>query len=477
MNSTVGVMEAINTLFLAIEGKADSGAYPYFYGQPLPEYYAQHKATYLKLEGKDEHSGERDVPAGAVYVMQFAICVNDLIQRPGMIEDMLHRPKVFKRLTAAAARKYAGMDTAAFAQLLYDICTDKGRKLTTAADIGNTGPIMLERCLYAAYIYKQVSDLLEKQNATFALVPLNNGMRALAEINTGIADIDENTKEGKIVVGNVTFEGKVAKVSTGALMLNDFFLKETHRTRSASLAIPLRDYAIIKGRSTAKQPLQTLKAEILRQMDELKALRYSCYETVNGKKKYSGQLEINGGTAFVVNGYIYWNYNPDLYSQLMAITAPADYPKELWAANPRTSTYYFGRYIATNWRLNEGKPGREKITMRTLTSKSPNLPTYDEVMKGNRDLTGRIVKKTFIDLDALDTLYYDFYTAEGEKVENPEKLDYQTFINGYILVDYSEYPQHPDRVKKGQERRKKAREAKEKAQLAAAAKAAAENEQ
>ena len=125
MNSTLGVIEALNGLFLAIEGQADSGPYPYFYGRPLPERYEQDKATYMRLEKKDENSGKKDMPAGAVFVMYFAMCVNDLIKRPGMIDTMLQRPKVFKKLTKKAVQKYAEMDVPAFAQALYNICTDR----------------------------------------------------------------------------------------------------------------------------------------------------------------------------------------------------------------------------------------------------------------------------------------------------------------------------------------------------------------
>lgn len=481
MNSTQGVMEACYNLFMTIEAEAAQSDI-YFYGRPVTDFVKE-----LLEAGQVRHRALKDalqaanadtMPAGALYALQFGICVNDYIKRPGMIDDLLHRPRIFKRLTAKDVQKRAGMDTAAFAQMLYDICTEKGRKLTPADDEkdGYKSPMLLERCLYASYVYNQVAEYLERQNAAFVPVPFNKGMQALALINTGIADIDENTKQGKITVGDVVFSVIAPKISTGALMLNDFFLKEAYRTQGASVAIPLREYAEAKKRSTTKQALQKLKAEVLEQMQELKPLHYSCQERIGGKLKTIGRIDINGGTAAVVNGVIYWNYNQDLFSQLL-LYAPTDYPAELWAADPRTSTYYFGRYIAQNRRLNEGKPGREKIYMRTLVEKSPNLPTYAEVMKGNRNIADRIIKKAFADLDALETLYYDFYTAAGQRVDNPAALDYQTFIDGYIMVDYTEYPAHPDRVKKRKERQKKAQDAKEKAQLEAAAKAAAEKAQ
>lgn len=478
MNSTQGVMEAINSLFLAIEGQADPAGH-FFYGMPAAAFLEKQKTP---AAGPFENMAEAlratgtQITAGALYVMQFAVCVNDYITRPGMIDAMLHRPKVFKQLTPAAIHKYAGMDVPAFAQALYNICTDNGQKLTPADDEKNgyKAPIMQDRCLYAAYVYTQVSEYLERIKNTFLPVPMPNGVMQLPWINTGKAEIDEYTKQGTITVGDTVFSVRKNEISTGALMLFLYLLHKSRSIGEASIAIPLREYAEVKKRSTTKQAIQKLKAEIAEQLEELAPLGYDAFSYLKGKTKSTGHILLNGGTHTVENGEIRWNFNQDLYKQLM-IYAPTDTPLELFAVNPQTNanTFYFGMYIAQNWRLNEGNmPARRKIPMRTLVEKSPKLPKYEAVRASNGNVSARIIRKAFTDLDALETLNYDFYTAEGARIDNPEALDYQSFINGYILVDYNEYPQHPDRVKKGQEHRKKAQDAKERAQLAAAAKAA-----
>lgn len=460
MNSTQGVLEACFALLYQIEGTAETKGL-YVNGKPLEDY----------------------MPAGALYVLEFTSCINEYIKRPGMVDDLLRRPRLFRTLTPAIIRKYTALDVDGFAKVLYDIITSKGKNTVPTAD--EKSPDFIERCLYAAYVYTQIADFLDRQNATFALVPLNKGMTALAYINTGKKDIDEREKKGKIVVGDVTFEISKEKVSTAALMLSDFFLYESLRTQSAEIAVPLRDLAALKKRSTSKQAILKLRDEVLKQMKELKPLGYRCRERIGGKWKEAGKIDINGGTAAIINGVIRWNFNQDLYKQL-SLYAPTDYPRELWSVDPRTNQFYFGRYIAQNRRLNEGKPGRNKIPIKTLISKTPNLPSYEEVtkkekdehgntvQKGNRDVKGRIIKKTFADLDALESLYYDVYTADGKRVDNPEEMDYQTFISAYIEVDYSDYPQHTQRVEQRQRRQKKIKEAKEKREIEAAAKAATE---
>ena len=484
MNSTQGVLEAVNALFTAIEAEtAQSNLY--FYSMPFDEFakdmldagnVARHRLRHAALKDALQAAGADIMPAGDVYILQFNICISDYIKRPGMVESMLQRKKIFKQLTPSAVRKYAGMDTADFAQLLYDVATDKGQKLTLEDDekAGFKSPVLMERCLYAAYIYTQITDYLKEQGSKYALVPLNNAMRALGWINTGkLKDYDELEKHGKIAVEGVTFEVKNKTLSTKAIMLNDYFLKECRRLHSAAIVTSVRDYAAIRGRETTAANIKKIEREVVSAMQELAGIVSSCYETVNGKKVYKGQVRISGGSSYVADGMIHWNYNQELYNQLEAIAGPADFPVELWQADPRTSTYYFGRYIAQNRRLNEGKPGREKINLRTLVAKSPNLPTEESVRNSNRDFTGRIVVKTFEQLDALESLNYEVFTEAGEKVENPYSMDYETFKSAYIVVDYTDYPQHPERVNKRKDRQKKAQEAKEKAQLEAAAKAAA----
>ena len=457
MNNTQGVIEACYNLFMTIDAEAAQSDV-YFYGKPVTSFVRElletNKIRHKALRESLQTSNTDTIQAGALYALQLGICINDYIKRPGIIESLLHRPRIFKTLSATDIQKLSSMGASAFTQKLFDICTDKGRKLTPADDEGQPCPIMLERCLYAAYVYTQVTEYLEKQNAVFVPISFNKGISALDWINKGIVDFDEKTKQVKIEVNDVVFSGKSKKISTGALMLKDFLLWEACRKKSPTVEVTLREYAEKKHRSTSKQALQKLKEEVWKQMKELIPVHISCQEKIDGKLKTLGQISINGGTAAVVKGVIRWNFNQDLFDILIKYS-PTDYLTELWAADPRTSTYYFGKYIIQNRRLNENKRGRDKINIRTLIEKSPNLPTYDEVMNGNRDLTGRIVKKTFEDLDALESLYYEFYTKTGERIDNPDTISYQTFINGYIVVDYSDFPAHPERIEAEKKRKKR----------------------
>lgn len=370
-----------------------------------------------------------------------------------------------RELTRDQLRKYAAMDAATFAKVLFDIATQKGKFSRKSLTIH-------KYTLRAVYVLYQVEQLLQWQKDNFARVAQNKGVNALAFINSGtLVFVDDKTHKAKISVNDdVTFEieGYTGKTSTAALMLNDIFLHFLAETRNPSLQMDLREIARLKGRSFSSKAIYKLHQEVVAWMEEIVNITYRCRERVNGKWIESGEIHINGGTHFIKNGVVHWNFNADLSAQL-ALLAPMDYPTELWKADPRTNQFYFGRYIAQNYRLNEGKKGRERIPIKTLISKSPNLPTYEEVMRSNRNVSDRIVRKTFADLDALDHVFYTVERKDGTLIDDPASLDYDTFIAAYVVVDYSDYPSHTQRIANQQRRQKRIQAAKERKQAKDAA--------
>ena len=102
------------------------------------------------------------------------------------------------------------------------------------------------------------------------------------------------------------------------------------------------------------------------------------------------------------------------------------------------------------------------------------IPAVQWALRDHLDLSVMTVtgKTLGENLDALETVDYDFYTAAGKRMDNPEALDYQTFINGYIMVNYEEYPQHPDFIANKSEHRQKRKSAAEKGALKAIEQAA-----
>ena len=245
-------------------------------------------------------------------------------------------------------------------------------------------------------------------------------------------------------------------IPTTAYMLLDCFIIHftKHPNKEAKIRLSLSEYMKMRNLSDAK----SARVRVLRDIEALKLIEYEAKEKIKGKWKSSGAISIYGGTGFIENGIIHFNFNMDFYEALIN-SRIMEYSKDTLKLNPKRHphAYYFSRYLDENYRMNEGKERVSIITVPTLLTKSPQLPTYDEVVAQHQGAIYRhIIEPVIRDLDSIDRLYYDFVTDNGEIIEKP--LDYFKGENGYskflaakIKIDYGEYKQHTKRI----EQRKK----------------------
>lgn len=216
--------------------------------------------------------------------------------------------------------------------------------------------------------------------------------------------------------------------------------------KTTQIRLPLDDYMNMRGLKDVKTARQT----VLDSIDILKKIEYDVFDKVNSKSKTSrrsGSISIYGGTGFIRNSVIYFDFNQYFYESLHYYS-PMDVPKQALLINTHRNpnSFHFLKYISVNYRLNEGKKRQDIISMSTLISKSPSLPTYNEVMEGDRALNRRIVQPTFRDLDLLDAIKYTVHSPDGTDItEKCNKIDYEDFINSKIKIDYSQFPTHSER--------------------------------
>ena len=110
--------------------------------------------------------------------------------------------------------------------------------------------------------------------------------------------------------------------------------------------------------------------------------------------------------------------------------------------------------------MNEGKSRQDVISIETLISKSPALPTYEEVATTDRHYSKRIVQPTFRDLDVLDSITYLVLNLNGQEVVDPYNLSYDDFIDCAIKIDYSAYPTNIERLESRKNHLSKAKKVK-----------------
>lgn len=248
------------------------------------------------------------------------------------------------------------------------------------------------------------------------------------------------------------------ELSTTAKMLLDVFLIKYSETHALCCRVPLKQYATMRGLDTNKNALDSLRRQVAKDLDTLGDIKAAYYERRRGRLEYSGFMRLNGGTGIIENGVIIWNWNADLLPSLEA-WAPIDYSKETLSADPRTSAYYFSRYIDVNYRRNEGKPSSTKIYISTLLATTPNIPDIDLLQSQRGNVRDRVIGRFFRDLDSLERVLYDVYTKDGQLVDDPLSMSIEDFREGYIVIDYSDYPAHPERLIHRGKRAKKSKNA------------------
>lgn len=331
--------------------------------------------------------------------------------------------------------------------LLWIIYMESGGAIVGGAESWTRLRNILKDLIFQSKDFVQVSQ--NKATNTFPLLP-----------NTAFKLVDKDSRTALATARGVDFKlenyNTKRGIRTQTSMLLCAILAEYAKARNQRVEIPLVEYAKLRGRACkSKNQLNEFRAEVKSDLDILRGLSWKYKERVDGKFVDSGFINLCGGTALIIRGVITFNFNTDLLPSLNRY-APADYPKEIWTADPRTSVFQFGRYIAQNYRQNEGKERQDLITVRALLATTDKIPSYDEVMKSNRNLR-RITEPFFRDLDEIESLFYEVIDENGKKIVRDEyrDLDYQTFINCSLVIDYSDYPSHDERIAGRKKRQKK----------------------
>jgi len=255
--------------------------------------------------------------------------------------------------------------------------------------------------------------------------------------NTATIEIDRN-----FILQLQNYKGPI---SASAKILFDILNMEYAKNsdKSGSLQIPLKTYMEYRGTTD----INVARRSVVKGMDELKGIVFRAKEKSRGKWKDSGSITLWGGTGYVKNGIIFWNYNVDFLPILdnsFIMDLPTSALKYDTRKNP--NSYYIARQVAENYRINEGKDREKKISIRTLLNACPELSKLSETEVVKKNPKGRIIEPFLRDLNALNDCYFDIVNKLGVIVDYPETLPLKDFLECFLKIDYSEYPKHPERI-------------------------------
>ena len=199
----------------------------------------------------------------------------------------------------------------------------------------------------------------------------------------------------------------------------------------SSVTITLDKYMELTGTKDKK----TARAAIKDACDRLFFLSYVVM--VKGKtykgRLFSSMVETSYGGKFEMS------YTPE-YLRYCATTRPAAFHRGMYRINGKQNPYSWsiGQKLWQHYMINRGKANAEHLSVKKLLEAVPDLPTYEEVMEGNRVVNQRIIEPVERDLDELKRLgvlkSWEYSNSRGAALtaEQLANMEYNTWGKLYI---------------------------------------------
>ena len=290
-----------------------------------------------------------------------------------------------------------------------------------------------------------------------------NALTKLRAIEGKTATLDPVTGTATIKKGNFTLTipnySKLSGLKTSTYQLLDAItiaLTESG-AKSPTVIIPLSAYMDKRGLKDRKEAKNQVKAdlEVLRQAsitgEEKRGKNTNAYSFVNIAD--SGEVKRNGDIVFTFG---------NTFFQMLLSYPVMPYPAQLQTINNKRNpnSYYLLRKIAEHKNMNIGKKNEDIIAVKTLLAVAPNIPSYEEVMVGNKHITERIITPFERDMDALEATLKWYYCHSNNTPltdEELQELSYSTFEGLLIKIEWVVYPDQTARLERKAERLEKAK--------------------
>lgn len=213
--------------------------------------------------------------------------------------------------------------------------------------------------------------------------------------------------------------------------------------KSPTVILPLEEYMKRRGLKDRKEAKTQAKAD----MEILRGASFS-WEERRGKKTESYSfVNLADSGEIRRNGDIVFTYGNTFYNILLGYPV-MPYPAQLQTLNSKRNpnSYYLLRKIAEHKNMNIGKKNEDIIAVKTLLSVAPFIPSYEEVMSGNRNIADRIIGVFERDMDALETTLSWHYCHSLEQPLTDEELNTMSYATFEGLMIHTEWRNYPDQT-------------------------------
>lgn len=232
-------------------------------------------------------------------------------------------------------------------------------------------------------------------------------------------------------------------------------IKSKKKFPNPKVVITYEEYARFRGMEPTEDNINNLRAEVGRDMDVLMHLVLKWGRDGKMLNVSSFSKKIKGGVEFVFNPLI-----APYATQFMI-----QFPLRLLELDSRNqSVFALGKKLSDHYTIDSNKLNETYniISVQTLLKTCIDIPSYEQVQKGNRNITDRIIQPLEQKLNILrDVCGYLWQFCNARKMpltdEQKELLtagDYLTFQNLYIIFEIAGVPDQTERLERKAEERK-----------------------
>ena len=274
------------------------------------------------------------------------------------------------------------------------------------------------------------------------------------------ATIDLVTGEATIKSGNLILKipnyAQLTGLKTSTYQLLDAItiaLTETG-AKSPTVVLSLQDYMERRGLKDRKEARKQITADL----EVLLKSSLSWEEKRKGGSiPYAGvNITDSWIWADAKKTAVVFTFGQTFYNVLLGYPV-MPYPAQLQTLDSKRNpnSYYLLRKIAEHKNMNVGKANEDTIAVKTLLAVAPFIPSIEEVMAGNRNITDRIITPFERDMDALsETLSWNYCHSNGEPLTDAELqgFSYDFFTSLMVKTEWKSYPDQTARLERKAER-------------------------
>lgn len=147
----------------------------------------------------------------------------------------------------------------------------------------------------------------------------------------------------------------------------------------------------------------------------------------------------------IKNNIIFFTFSDEFFI-IMKTMPVMHYPEKLFRINLKKNpnSYYFLKKIAEHKKMNYFKKNADTLSVKTLLSCTPELPSYEEVVNSDRAVGRRIIEPFERDMNELsDILRWEYCHSNGTRLTDDEldNFNYHIFYGLLVKIKWYSYPE------------------------------------